>query len=75
MFISGPESSIPSSVSNVIPDDVMLKGKARGGDIGDLASLMNLFPTRENKSVESIIGERGLEQVFFLSRYLGYELL
>lgn len=59
VFISGPVSSIPSSVSNEIPDDVMLKGKARGGDTGDFASLMNLFPARENKSVKSVIGGNG----------------
>lgn len=59
VFISGPVSSIPSSVSNEIPDDVMLKGKARGGDTGDFASLMNLFPARENKSLKSVIGGNG----------------
>lgn len=42
VFISGPFISIPSSSSRTIPDEVMLKGKAKGGDIGDFANLMNL---------------------------------
>lgn len=50
VFISAPPvSSNPSSLSNDIPDEVMLKGKARGGDIGDFATLINLWPAREKK--------------------------
>lgn len=63
MFISGPVSSIPPSLSNEIPDDVMLNVKARGGDIGDFASLMNLFPTRGNENVES---ESGIREITIL---------
>jgi autotransporter translocation and assembly factor TamB len=40
--ISGPDTSIPSSVSNVMPDDSTMKGNATAGDMGDFATLMNL---------------------------------
>lgn len=46
LFISGPFISIPLSSSKTIPDEVMLKGKAKGGEIGDFASLINLWPAR-----------------------------
>lgn len=49
VLISGPVNSNPSSLSNDIPDEVMLKGKTRGGDIGDFATLINLWPAREKK--------------------------
>jgi len=42
VFISGPFISIPSSSSRTTPDEVILKGKARGGDMGDFANLINL---------------------------------
>lgn len=47
VFISGPVISSPSSSSNEIPDEVMLKGKAIGGDIEDFATFINLWPTRD----------------------------
>lgn len=42
-----------SSVSNDIPGEVMLKGKARVGDIGDFAILLNLWPGRRQQEKES----------------------
>ena len=46
--ISGPVTSMPSSLSNVMPDDSTMNGNATAGDIGDFAILMNLWPM-ENK--------------------------
>lgn len=51
VFISGPVISSPSSSSNEIPDEVMSKGKAIGGDIEDFATFINLWPTRDKKTV------------------------
>lgn len=42
VLIPGPLSSVPSSLSNEMPPDVISKGKAKGGDIGDFATLMIL---------------------------------
>jgi hypothetical protein len=42
--ISGPDTSMPSSLSNVMPDDSTMKGNATAGDMGDFATLMNLRP-------------------------------
>jgi len=39
---------MPSSLSNVMPDDSTMNGNATAGDIGDFAILMNLWPM-ENK--------------------------
>lgn len=44
VFICGPVISTPASVSSEIPDEVMLKGNTRGGEIGDFATFMNLSP-------------------------------
>lgn len=42
VLIPGPFSSVPLSLNNEIPADVIWNGKARGGDIGDFATLMIL---------------------------------
>jgi hypothetical protein len=42
--MSGPVTSMPSSLSNAMPDDSTLNGNATAGDIGDFATLMNLWP-------------------------------
>lgn len=47
VVISGPLISIPSSFSNDIPAEVMLKGNATGGDVEDFANFMNLSPARD----------------------------
>lgn len=41
VFISGPVTSIPSSLNNEIPDDSTINGNAIAGDMGDFATLMN----------------------------------
>lgn len=46
VFICGPVISIPSSLSNEIPDEVISKENARGGDIGHFATFINLFPAK-----------------------------
>lgn len=46
VLIPGPFSSVPMSLSNEIPPDVMWNGKARGGVIGDFATLMILSPAK-----------------------------
>lgn len=51
MLICDPVISVPSSLSNDIPNAVTLKGNARGGDIGDFASFINLWPARQKGTV------------------------
>lgn len=44
VLICGPGISIPSLLSNEIPDEVIEKGNDKGGEMGDFATFMNLCP-------------------------------
>lgn len=36
--------SMPSSLNNEIPDELTINGNAKGGEIGDFATFINLWP-------------------------------
>lgn len=46
MWICGPVTSIPSSLSKEIPDGKTTKGNASGGEFGDFATFINLWSAK-----------------------------
>lgn len=46
-LISCPITSKPSSPSNKIPDEFTTNGNITGGEIGDFATFINLWPAIE----------------------------